>query len=223
MLTNVATPIGTAYLTRLMADFGDDAVAGYAIVMRLTPVAFGFVFALSGAVGPIVGQNFGAGRLPRVRETLNETLWVLGVYILAASVILFLLAGVIIDAFGAEGDAALLLLWFCGPLSLLFFFNGVLFAMNAAFNNLGRPFLSTLINWGRHTIGTIPVAMIGAAAMGPVGALLGQFLGGVVFAGFAVWRAYRLLDQHEAGEAATESGPRLGWRWPLWPFSSPRG
>jgi hypothetical protein len=27
---------------------------------------------------------------------------------------------------------------------------------NAAFNNLGHPNYSTWINWGRHTIGTIP-------------------------------------------------------------------
>ena len=28
----------------------------------MTPVAFGVIFALSGAVGPIIGQNFGAGQ-----------------------------------------------------------------------------------------------------------------------------------------------------------------
>jgi hypothetical protein len=32
---------------------------------------------------------------------------------------------------------------FCGPLALAFFFNGMLFVSNAAFNNLGHPFTST--------------------------------------------------------------------------------
>jgi Na+-driven multidrug efflux pump len=36
-----------------------------AIVARLTPVAFGVIFALSGAIGPIIGQNFGRGGGPR--------------------------------------------------------------------------------------------------------------------------------------------------------------
>src|SRR5690606_192171 len=62
VLTQLATPVGNAYVTHSMAYFGDDAVAGWAIIGRLVPVAFGTIFALSGAVGPIMGQNFGARR-----------------------------------------------------------------------------------------------------------------------------------------------------------------
>ena len=38
-----------------------SAVAGAAIMGRITPVAFCAIFALSSAVGPIIGQNAGAG------------------------------------------------------------------------------------------------------------------------------------------------------------------
>jgi putative MATE family efflux protein len=67
ILTQLATPIGQAYVTRAMAEYGEAAVAGMAIVGRLTPIAFGVIFALSGAVGPIIGQNYGAGQHDRVR------------------------------------------------------------------------------------------------------------------------------------------------------------
>lgn len=194
MLTNLATPVGAAFVTRLTAEFGDGAVAGYAIIGRLTPVAFAAVFALSGAIGPIVGQNFGAARWDRVRETLTASMKVLAVYVLAVSALLYLGSGWVIAAFSAQGDAALLILWFCGPLSLLFYFNGLLFASNAAFNNLGRPFLSTSINWARHTVGTIPFALAGVALLDAPGALVGQAVGGVVFGVFAIWRAQRLTD-----------------------------
>lgn len=60
IMTNVATPFGYAFVTEAIARFGDSAVAGYAVVGRVIPVAFGIVFALSGAIGPIFGQNFGA-------------------------------------------------------------------------------------------------------------------------------------------------------------------
>ena len=60
ILTQVATPVGNAYLTTAIAHYGDSAVAGWAVIGRLVPVAFGAIFALSGAVGPIFGQNFGA-------------------------------------------------------------------------------------------------------------------------------------------------------------------
>ena len=49
VLTNLAMPFSSAFITRFMAEFGDSFVAGYAIIGRLIPVAFGIVFALSGA------------------------------------------------------------------------------------------------------------------------------------------------------------------------------
>ena len=54
ILTQLATPIGSAYVTKSMAEFGEAAVAGMAIVGRMTPVAFAVIFALSGAIGPII-------------------------------------------------------------------------------------------------------------------------------------------------------------------------
>ena len=39
---------------------------------------------------------------------------------------------------------------------------GAQFVANAAFNNLGRPNLSTWFNWGKATLGTIPFAWYGA-------------------------------------------------------------
>ena len=62
IITNIATPIGNAIVTSSIAQFGEDFVAGYAVIGRLIPVCFAVIFALSGAVGPIIGQNFGAER-----------------------------------------------------------------------------------------------------------------------------------------------------------------
>ncbi len=222
MLTNVATPIGAAYLTGVIAAFGDGAVAGYAIVSRITPVAFAIVFSLSGAIGPIVGQNYGARAFDRVRGALNEALKFLFLYVVAVSILLFALRGAIADFFGADAEAEELLIWFCGPVSFFFFFNGALFVANASFNNLGRPLISTLANWGRHTLGAIPLAILGASLFGAPGALLGQALGGTVFAALAMWLAYRLVDQREAAEERPEETPPPLWRWPNWPHASPR-
>lgn len=55
VLTNVATPVGSAIMTREIAKYGTEAVAGMAVIGRLTPVAFSVMFALSGAIGPIIG------------------------------------------------------------------------------------------------------------------------------------------------------------------------
>lgn len=194
ILTNVATPLGSAIVTREMAKYGTEAVAGMAVIGRLTPVVFAVVLALSGAVGPIIGQNYGAARMDRVRETYIDGLKFLAIYVLLATIFLFIVREPLADMFDAQGDARVLLYWFCGPLALASFFNGAIFVSNASFNNLGHATYSSWINWGRHTVGTLPFVLAGAALMGAPGVLIGQALGGVVFAAIAVWLSFRVID-----------------------------
>ncbi|MFN3642725.1 MAG: MATE family efflux transporter [Gemmobacter sp.] len=199
ILTQVATPVGQAFVTRAMATFGEEAVAGLAIVSRLTPVAFGVLFALSGAVGPIIGQNFGAGNMARVRRGFLDSLLFCAIVTVLIAGVLFALRGPIADLFNATGDARALVYLFCGPLALLWFFNGAIFAANAAFNNLGHPYYSTWTNWARHTVGTVPFVIVAAWGFGAPGVLIGQAVGGVLFGGFAIWLALRVIGGPRGG------------------------
>jgi putative MATE family efflux protein len=195
VLTNIATPVANAYVTRAMAPFGDTAVAGWAIVGRVIPVAFGAIFALSATVGPIIGQNYGAGAFDRVRAALTQSLLVTAVFTGVAWAILAVLAWPIAGAFDATGETADLIVFFCRALPPTFVFLGALFVANAAFNTLGRPHYSTALNWGRATLGTVPLVQAGAVLAGATGVLAGSVLGGVIFGILAVWLAYRWIDQ----------------------------
>lgn len=220
VLTNVATPVGNAIVTRQIAQFGTEAVAGMAVIGRLMPVAFAAIFALSGAIGPIIGQNFGAGRTDRVQGAFAAGIMFTGAYVLLVSAVLYSLRGPIAALFDASGETLTLIYLFCGPLALLSFFNGVIFVANASFNNLGHPMHSTWINWGRHTIGTWGPAVIGAQLMGAAGVLIGQALGGVVFALLAWVFVRRLIKTKPAVPRSDPFGPhqrehvvtgRRGW------------
>ena len=197
ILTQLATPIGQAYVTRAMAEYGEAAVAGMAIVGRLTPIAFGVIFALSGAVGPIIGQNFGAGQHDRVRGGFKAGITFVGIFVVFMTILLYFLRAPIADLFTADGITRELVYLFCGPLALVFFFNGLLFVANASFNNLGHPYYSTWLNWGRHTIGTIPLVILGALWFGAPGVLIGQAIGGVIFGTLSVVLAWRVMNKVE--------------------------
>jgi len=194
VLTNLATPVGAAYVTRSMAAFGPDAVAGQAMIDRISPVAFGLIYALSGAVGPILAQNIGAGRLDRVRETLRDSFTFVLATVLAAWAILASAQELVVRALFASGVTAELVHLFCSWLAAGFLFTGALFVANAAFNNLGYPVLSTLFNWGRATLGTIPFVTYGAQ-FGPAGLLIGQAAGSVIFGTLAVITAFRVVGR----------------------------
>ncbi|RZI73808.1 MAG: multidrug transporter [Variovorax sp.] len=202
LLTNLATPVGAAFVTHSIAQFGASAVAGQATIDRVTPVAFGLVYALSGAVGPILAQNLGAREYRRVREGLRDSLLFMVIAVAFAWLVLALGQGWIVRAFSATGEAAELIHAFCAWLAASFFFVGALFVANAAFNNLGRPLLSTGFNWARATLGTIPFAWWGAQ-YGPIGVLAGQALGSAIFGTLAMVVAFRLTARLVPTQAAS--------------------
>lgn len=194
VMTNIATPVANAYVTGVLAAFGDSAVAGWAIIGRITPVAFGVVFSLSGSIGPIVGQNYGALQHGRMRRALIDGLIVTGALTVVAWILLASLATTIAGVFKADAQAADLIVLFCRKLSPLFFFLGAMFVANAVFNTLGRAHYATALNWGRATAGTIPFAHAGAAWAGAHGVIAANMLGGIAFGVMAVWICFRLLD-----------------------------
>ena len=195
VLTNLAGPAAGAFMTAVLAPYGDEAVAANAVVTRLIPVAFGSVFALSGAIGPIIGQNLGARDIARVRATLNDGLLFSTISIVAAWVILALLHEELSIIFHATAATADLISFFCFFIAGSWIFHGALFVANASFNNLGAPTLATAFNWGKSTIGTVPFALLGAQWYGAKGALTGQAVGAVFFGVAGVWAAYRVVDR----------------------------
>ncbi len=206
VLANIATPVSNAFVTLTIAKFSDAAVAGWAVVGRITPVAFGAIFAMSGSIGPIIGQNLGARQFDRVRLSLSEALRAAVYFTGIAWLALFLLAPALVSLFGAKGEAADLIIFNCRWMAPLFVFFGLLFISNAACNTLGRPHYATILNWARATLGTLPFTALGAQLGGSKGVLAGYMAGGVVFGLIAlmvVFRLVRTLEQDFGKPAQT--------------------
>tara|TARA_R110002096_G_scaffold119038_8_gene257797 strand:- start:490 stop:1890 length:1401 start_codon:yes stop_codon:yes gene_type:complete len=209
ILANIAAPVGSAYVTRAASEFGQEAVAGMAIIGRLTPISFALIFAMSGAIGPIIGQNFGAKQFDRVATAYRDSLIFITVYVVIVVAILFAIREPIADLFGAVGIGRELIFLFCGPLSLAWIFNGILFVGNASFNNLGHPFYSTWINWGRNTLGIFPFVYFGAQFWGAQGVLIGQMAGGAIVAIISLILARRVMSQAENLDVQNVKKPRF--------------
>jgi MATE family, multidrug efflux pump len=207
VLTNLATPIGGSFVLRTMSQFGDSAVAGAAIMGRISPLAFAAVFALSGAVGPIVGQNAGAGRYDRVRSTLFNALVFNVVYVGIVWLILWFSADLIVTAFSASDLAAQLIRFYCHFLVGAFIFNGILFVANASFNNLHHPYWATCFNFGRAVLGTIPAVYLGAKWYGPWGVMAGEAVGAMLFGSLAMTAAFVLVRRLEQQHQPLQPGP----------------
>ncbi len=193
ILANLAAPVSAVYVTRVWSDFGVAAVAGGAIVDRVIPLAFGVIFALTGSIGPIIGQNYGARMMERVRGAVSDAFLLAVGYALLAWGALAVAAPGIAHLFDARGESAAFVLLFCRYGAMAWVFITCLFVANTVFNNLGFPLLAMVFNWGRATLGTIPFVTIGARLGGVEGALSGLILGAALFGIIGVAIAYGVV------------------------------
>ena len=191
--TQMATPAGNYLLTVVMARFGDDAVAAWAVVGRLTVLAFGGIFALSGAIGGIFGQNLGAGQYARLRSTYRDALIFCAIYTLVTWAVLFAVTPLVIDAFSLSGQGAEVLTAFTLVGAGAFIFLGGLFVSNAAFNNLGKPGRSTLLGWIKDGVLSWPLAAFLAASFGATGVIYGQAAAGALMGALAALWGWRYV------------------------------
>jgi len=199
MATQLSTPFGMAYLTRTVAEAGDEAVAGWAVIGRITALTFGGIFALAGAIGPIIGQNYGAGLCDRIAMIYRDALIFMAVYVLAAWTVLWLVSGLIIQGFGIVGPGAEIFAAFAAFGAGGYLFAGALFVSNAAFNNLGRPLWSTGFNWSRDALAIPALVALLATTLGTAAVVYVQAMAGVLVgtvAGVVGWRlVHSLVDE----------------------------
>lgn len=193
ILTQLSTPVGNYLMTHVMSQFGDDAVAAWAVVGRMTVLAFGGVMSLSGAIGGIFGQNWGAHQYGRLRRIYRDAiLFGLGYTLITWG--LLVLAGPAVSAgFALSEQGGEVLRAFTHVGAGGFIFACALFVSNAAFNALGRPGRSTLTNWVRDGVLTLPLALWLAAGFGAPGVIYAQAVASLMVGTLAAWWGWRFV------------------------------
>lgn len=205
IVTQLSTPFGNWILTREVAAHGEGAVAGWSVVMRLTILAFGGIFALSGAIGGIIGQNFGAGRPDRVTEAFVAALKFCTIYTLVTWALMAALSGSIVSVFHLTPDGAAIVTTFTHWATGAFVLTGALFVANATFNNLGRPLISTASNWFRDGILMLPLSWAFSRALGANGVVWANATANIIAGGLAAWLAWRFVRRLEVQKRATNA------------------
>lgn len=196
ILSQLARPTGNYLLTMVMAPFGDEAMAGWAVMSRVMLVAFGGLFALAAAIGGIFGQNLGARDFGRVQSAYRDSVIFGVVYVLIVWVLLYLATDPIIAFFGLTGAGAEMVVAFTHVGAAAFALGTGLFVANAAFNALGRPVWATAVNWARDGLLTYPMAVMMVGAFGAAGVIYSMvavsLIAGTLAGAFGFWYVRRL-------------------------------
>jgi Na+-driven multidrug efflux pump len=149
----------------------------------------------------------------RLWTTYRDALIFCVAYALSVWVLLILATPLIVQSFGLEGTAAEVLRAFTittgGAQALM----GMVFVTNAAFNTLGRPGRSMVVNWSRDGLLMLPVAYWAASIWGAPGVLYGQAIAGsaVGIVG-AVWAGVFVRAIANGTLPELDLTPRRGYR-----------
>jgi putative MATE family efflux protein len=122
----------------VISDFGSAAQAGFGIGSRIMQSIFMPAMAIAFAAGPIAGQNFGAGRGTRVRETLAKALMLNTVVMVLVTVFLQWRPEALVGFFTSESDATAVGAMFLRIISWTFIAQGVVFTCSGIFQGLGN-------------------------------------------------------------------------------------
>lgn len=189
--SNAINPIGLAILTALLASQGEAAVAGFGAAGRLQSFAIVPLLGLSGSIGAIVGQNWGAGRVDRAQRAMLWAGIFCIVYGLATAVLLFIFGDWFADFFTDDArvidefsDYLAISVWGYAGF-------GVLIVANGALNAVDRAQFALAQSAARVFLVMLPFAWILRASRGAeaiYGAELVANLVGGMLAAFVVWR-----------------------------------
>ncbi len=181
MATNLIGPVTAAYITFLIADYGEAAVAGFGVANRIEAVAAMLMFALSGSIGPFVGQNWGAQMVDRVRAGVRASYMFCLFWGLLVTLPLFFFGRELASLIDGSGPVVAVAAIYFAIVPLSYGLWGVLMMASASFNALGKPLPSTALSFGRMIIVYVPLATLLNDAFGYVGIFIATALSNVLF------------------------------------------
>lgn len=191
--SNAINPIGLSVLTALVAIEGQAAVAGFGAAGRLQSFAVVPLLALSGSIGGIVGQNWGAKMYDRARDAFFKAGLFCVAYGLAIAVLLVLASEWFAGLFSDDPavtkqftDYLAIAVWGYACYGLLIVGNGVL-------NAVGRAPLALMQSAARVFLVMMPFAWLLRGSWGAEAIYAAELAANLIGGSLAAWIAWRVL------------------------------
>ena len=159
MATQSIGPVTGAIITTMLAQHGEVVVAGFGVATRIEAVAAMLLFALSGSIGPFVGQNWGAKQVDRVRAGVRTSYQFSMVWGLLIALPLFAFGTVIAGWIEPSMEVILVAALYLSIVPWSYGGWGVLMMASASFNSLGKPLPSTVLSFTRMFAVYVPLAI----------------------------------------------------------------
>ena len=183
-IVQIINPLSLGVITRMLAGFSEDVVAGFGAASKVERFILLIPMALSTAMTPFTGQNWGAGKVSRIIKGIRFSGIVSVVWGIIMFVVMLFAARPLTGLFSSgktvidSGSSYLKIV------SISYGFLGIITLVGHSFSALNKPFHSGVIVLTRAFIIYLPLAFLGSYILQETGifaaTLVTNILGGFI-------------------------------------------
>jgi putative MATE family efflux protein len=193
---NAVSPISLGLITSMVALYGSEALAAFGIASRLESLAMIVFFALSAAIAPIVGQNWGAKKFQRVNRAFSLSLRFCVIWGLAIAIILAFTAPGLASVFNKNSEVVAIVAKYMAIVPISYAAAGIVLIASSTFIALGKPLPSVTMTLAHTLVVYIPLAHLGKLFWGINGIFAGACLANLIVGlGAIIWQRKTLQRQ----------------------------
>ena len=168
-MLGIGVPAGTEFLLifvyivlvyAIIRGFGPEAQAGFGIGARVMQSLFLPVVALSFAVAPVVGQNFGGRRADRVRHSVYSAIGIASLMMVVFAVTASLASGALIRFFSRDPKVIAFGSEYLRIISFNFISSGIIFTSSSVFQGIGNTLPPLFSSLTRLVLFAVPALII---------------------------------------------------------------
>jgi putative MATE family efflux protein len=207
--TNILMPITMGLVTRLIASHGEHAVAATAAGQRIEMFSYIIPIAIGSVLVPVIGQNWGGGKIARVRSAYIMAVGFGIGYAAICFVLSFPLGPLVAGLFSDTPRVIELIVRYIRIILAGSAFMHIIAYTGFAFNAIHKPLSAALLTIIRLVGLVIPFAWIGSRTFGITGIYGGISSAHVVCGIFALTWFTRTLNTSERKSCVMPGTPLL--------------
>lgn len=200
---NMLTPIAGAILTRVVAGYGEAAVAAWGVGSRLESFTTIVVLALSMTLPPFISQNMGAKKFDRVKAAY----WLIAKFVIAwqllICLVLWLCSGLVAAMFAKEQEVAELIQLFLLIVPLGYGLQGIVILTNSSLNAIHLPISALVLSMIRLFVFFVPITIVMSMVFDIKGIFIGAVIANLLMATVSMFWFRRSLRKVEHDQAST--------------------
>lgn len=190
-LGNATNPLGITIVTAIIATIGADTVAAFGVATRLEAFASIPMLALSSAIGPIAGQNWGANKKDRVILALKQCYIICFLWSAFIAIIFYFLGESFAKFLSSDADVAKEAAVYLKIVPFTLWGYGFIIVAAGAYNALGKSVTGLSFYLTRTALFYVPLSWFASILAGSeaifIAISISNVTAGILIGAYSLW------------------------------------